>query len=260
MFINPATYLSIPSRIISLVPSITELLYDLGLQNEIVGITKFCIHPKVLFNAKEKIGGTKNINIKKVISLAPDLIIANKEENIKEQIEQLAVHFPVYLSDVNDYKSAVQMLIDVGILTNKKTAADDIYNRIEKAFETEKRVATKQKKVAYLIWNDPYMTVGGDTFISNMIQKAGLENIYKNEKRYPQITVEDLQKKQPDVILLSTEPYPFKEKHIDELKKHFVKTTILLADGEMFSWYGSRMLLMPTYFKTLMLEIDKSYL
>ena len=258
MFINPTTYLPTPLKIISLVPSITELLYDLGLQNEIIGITKFCIHPEVLLHTKEKIGGTKNINIKKVVHLVPDLIIANIEENIKEQIEELAGHFPVYLSDVNDYKSAMQMIVDIGLITKKKIEAENIFNRIEKAFEAEKMTATKPIKVAYLIWKDPYMTIGGNTFISDMIEKMGLKNIYKNDERYPQITLEELQKKEPDVILLSTEPYPFKEKHLEELKNFFPTTIILLADGELFSWYGSRMLLMPPYFKTLLLDIEKA--
>ena len=257
MFINPATYLSNPIRIISLVPSITELLFDFGLKKEIVGITKFCIHPKALFNTTEKIGGTKNVDIKKIIDLNPDLIIANKEENVQQQIDQLAKLFPVYLSDVSDYTTAITMISEVGLLTNKKKAAEGIINSIEKSFEVEKTIGAKKKKVAYLIWNNPYMSVGSDTFIASMIEKAGFENIFDNEKRYPPISLEELQQKKPDIILLSSEPDPFKTKHVEELKQHFVTTPITLVDGEMFSWYGSRMLLMPGYFKNLVSEIEK---
>lgn len=254
MFLNPANHTSPPQKIISLVPSITELLFTLGLEEQTIGITKFCIHPSNWFTTKQKIGGTKNINIQKIIALAPDLIIANKEENVKEQVEELASLFPVYLTDVNSYASALQMILEVGVITNRKKEAKNIAENIE--INLEKNITCKQKiNVAYLIWKDPYMTIGGDTFISNLLEKIGLENVYKNEKRYPHITIEDLQTAQPAVVLLSSEPYPFKEKHLLELKNHFPQTKILLADGEMFSWYGSRMLLMPAYFKKLIEEI-----
>ena len=254
MFIDPANYISSPKRIISLVPSISELLYTLNLENETIGITKFCIHPSEWFKTKEKVGGTKNIHIKKIIGLKPDFIICNKEENIKEQIEEISKLFPVYVSDVNSYTSALQMITALGEITKRKQEAKNIIDSIEIAF-SKQTTFKKKLSAVYLIWKGPYMTVGGDTFISDILSKIGLDNIYKNEKRYPQVTLEDLQKVQPDIIFLSSEPYPFKEKHLAELKKYFTKTTILLVDGEMFSWYGSRMLLMPAYFKNLLLEI-----
>jgi ABC-type Fe3+-hydroxamate transport system substrate-binding protein len=255
MFIDTATYTGTPKKIISLVPSITELLFCLGLNKHVVGITKFCVHPDSWFKAKEKIGGTKNINIQKIIDLQPDLVICNKEENVKAQIEKIADLFPVYLSDVNSYSSALNMIMDVGNITKSTKQAIDIINGIEDNFRKEKTILPKNKRVAYLIWKDPYMTVGGDTFISNILEKIGLENIFNDQKRYPQITIAQIQNLRPDILILSTEPYPFKEIHLAELKKYFTQTNILMADGEMFSWYGSRMLLMPAYFRKLLLEL-----
>jgi len=258
MFISQKTYLQHPTKIISLVPSISELLYDLNLQTETIAITKFCVHPVTWHKTKEKVGGTKNLSIKKIIDLAPDLIICNKEENVKEQIEEISKLFPVYLSDVDSYESALQMIIDVGKITKRKMEAESIVNKIENAFKNELSTITQHRTVAYIIWKDPYMTIGSGTFINDMLQKIGLINIYNKETRYPQITIENLQHANPDVILLSSEPYPFKEKHITAFKKLFERTKILLADGEMFSWYGSRMLLIPEYFKKLLLEIEKN--
>ena len=258
MFINPDSSYFGASKIISLVPSITELLCDIGLQDQLIGVTKFCIYPKTIFGAKEKIGGTKNINIKKIIALAPDLIIANNEENVKEQIEELAQLFNVYVSCVDTYKAALQMILDVGQITNTKAATETICSNIETGFKRLPFAPAPPKKVAYLIWKDPYMTVGGDTFISDMLRAAGFKNMYENNKRYPVVTLQELQKNQPDLIFLSTEPYPFKEKHVKEMQQLFVKTTIVLVDGEMFSWYGSRMLLMPEYFKKLVQSIEEN--
>lgn len=257
MIISTTSYSPFPKKIISLVPSITELLYHLHLDTETIGITKFCVHPSIWHKNKEKVGGTKNININKIIELAPDLIICNKEENVKEQVEEIAKLFPVYLSDVSSYESALQMITEVGKITNRKIESENIVEEIVTAFEKEITTTVKNKRVAYLIWKDPYMTIGGDTFINDMLEKIGFKNIYNDYKRYPQITLEDLQHVKPEVILLSSEPYPFKEKHIAELKNHFSTTNILLADGEMFSWYGSRMLLMPAYFNRLLLDLEK---
>ncbi len=257
MFISPNSYTLSPKKIISLVPSITELLYHLNMDTEIIGITKFCVHPALWQQTKHKVGGTKNININKIIELAPDLIICNKEENVKEQIEEIAKLFPVYLSDVNSYGAALQMITEVGKISNRKIEAENIVKEIETTFEKEKIIITNNQRVAYLIWKGPYMTVGGDTFINDMLKKIGLSNIYHNQNRYPQITLEDLMNVKPEVILLSSEPYPFKEKHIAEIKNHLPTTKILLADGEMFSWYGSRMLLMPAYFNQLLLKMEK---
>jgi ABC-type Fe3+-hydroxamate transport system substrate-binding protein len=240
-----------PQRIICLVPSITELLFHLGLGNRVVGITKFCIHPTAWFTTKERIGGTKNVNLKKVMALQPDLIIANKEENVKEQIDALAKTIPVYTSDINNLETALQMIAAIGKLTHTVKKAASIVTKIEKNFAGLSKLPTP-KKVIYLIWRNPYITIGGDTFIHDMLHKMGLGNCYAKEKRYPTITTDALKKKKPEWVFLSSEPYPFKEKHIAELQELLPTATIILVDGELFSWYGSKLIKSPQYFKKLM--------
>lgn len=245
----------IPKRIISLVPSQTELLADLCLDAETIGITKFCVHPSNWFKSKEKVGGTKTVNIDIVHQLHPDLIIANKEENVKEQIEQLGIHYPIWLSDVNNLADALQMIADIGTLTGKSFAADSLISNINKAFDELPKMK-KPVKTAYLIWRDPYMTIGGDTFINDMLQQCGFENAFALKTRYPEVSIEDLRIAHCRFVFLSSEPYPFKQKHMDELSKQLPGIKIILADGEYFSWYGSRMLQSPAYFTRLIAQIQ----
>jgi ABC-type Fe3+-hydroxamate transport system substrate-binding protein len=239
-----------PKRIISLVPSQTELLYDLGLNEEVVGITRFCIHPNDWLRSKTRIGGTKQLDLKKIKELQPDLIIANKEENLREQIEELAIDFPVWISDVDNLNNALEMIVSIGIITNKAPKAKEICMRIHDSFSLLKTLQAKLS-TCYLIWREPYMTVGGDTFISNMMQHAGFQNMFVDRKRYPEITVEQLQAAGCQLLLLSSEPFPFKQKHVQELQNLLPDTKIVLVDGEMFSWYGSRLLKAPGYFQQL---------
>ncbi len=251
----------LPQRIVSLVPSQTELLYDLGLENEVAGITKFCIHPRQWFQNKTKVGGTKQVKMEVIHSLQPDLIIANKEENVKEQVEELSKQYPVWVSDVNNLEDAYAMIEQVGKITGRQSTASQISNKIKKAFSQLHTTGNKpaltegRLKTVYLIWQNPFMTVGGDSFIHALLQEAGFHNLFEKETRYPAITVEQLQQKAPDLLLLSSEPYPFKEKHIAEWKERLPGTTVLLVDGEMFSWYGSRLLQAPAYFASLQQQL-----
>jgi ABC-type Fe3+-hydroxamate transport system substrate-binding protein len=257
MLLQPtATLPYTAKRIVSLVPSQTALLHYLGLQQETIGITKFCIHPKEWVKSKTKVGGTKTINIEAVKKLNPDLIIANKEENVKEQIEELANNFNMLVTDVNNVADALQMIIKIGQLTGKEQIAKSLTAKIKSEFE---KISQPEYliKTAYLIWNKPYMTIGGDTFISDILTKCGLQNIFAHKKRYPQITIADLAIAKCQLILLSTEPYPFKQEHINELQQQLPSAKIILADGEMFSWYGSRMLLMPDYLNALLKAINR---
>jgi ABC-type Fe3+-hydroxamate transport system substrate-binding protein len=243
-----------PKKIISLVPSQTELLYHLGLNEEVIGITKFCVHPNEWFKSKTRIGGTKQLHIDKIKELQPDLIIANKEENVQEQIEELSKYFPVWISDVNNLKDAIEMINAVGEMTKKYEVAKSIVNSINKSFSP---LQTRNLKLqtCYLIWQKPYMTIGGDTFISNMMQYAGFENIFAAKTRYPEVTIEDLHIADCRLLLLSSEPFPFTKKHIDDLQPFLPQTKIVLVDGEMFSWYGSRLIKAPAYFQQLQNEI-----
>lgn len=239
-----------PTRIVSLVPSQTELLYRLGLTEQVIGITKFCVHPKEWHQNKIRIGGTKTLNIEKIKTLQPDLILANKEENVREQVEELAKDFPVWVSDVTNLEEALQMIADVGTLVQKETGAQTLVQKIESAF-AQRQTTNEKPRTAYLIWKDPFMTIGGDTFIHDMMAKAGFENVFANKQRYPVVSINDLRTVNCQLLLLSSEPYPFTQKHVGELQPHLSGTKILLADGEMFSWYGSRLLKAPAYFQNL---------
>jgi ABC-type Fe3+-hydroxamate transport system substrate-binding protein len=245
------------SRIVSLVPSQTELLHDLGLEQEVVGITKFCVHPGEWFSNKIKIGGTKTVKISAVQALKPDLIIANKEENIKEQVEELALNNDVLVTDVNNLDDALNMIHTIGRLTGKSTEASQMVKTIEMNFRKLKSQQTgnRKAKTAYLIWKGPLMAAGGGTFINDMMAYCGFQNIFSLEDRYPEVTLEHLAI-ECELILLSSEPYPFKEKHRREIALQLPKATIILVDGEMFSWYGSRLILAAGYFKDLMPELS----
>lgn len=250
---------SAPKRIISLVPSQTELLSDLGLNEEVVGITKFCVHPAAWFYTKKRVGGTKTIDIQGIHSLNPDLIIANKEENLQGQVESLATNYPVFITDVHDLASALSMIVSVGHLTGTSKEATRISDRISNELFTFSRHANTRKSklnTAYLIWKDPIMTVGGDTFIHSMMTICGVRNAFGHMSRYPEISVEDIQKSNCELLLLSSEPYPFKEHHVHELQASLPNTTILLVNGEMFSWYGSRLLQVTSYFKEVFAALE----
>lgn len=244
---------SFPVRIISLVPSQTELLYDLGLTDEVVGITKFCIHPEIWYRSKTRIGGTKNIDFKKISSLQPDLIIGNKEENSKEQIEQLMQLYPVWMSDIKTLNDALDMIGKIGELVNRKANADEIISQIKSNFAT--LINPLPKTCAYLIWKNPYLCAGSDTFIDAMLQACSFQNVFSKLSRYPETDIQLLEQMQPELILLSSEPYPFKEADKVYLQKICPNSKIQLVDGELFSWYGSRLLKSPNYFNNLLAKL-----
>lgn len=239
-------------KIVSLVPSITEALFDLGLtENEIIGRTKFCIHPQDKVKNVTVIGGTKNINIEKIKALQPDLILANKEENIKEQVEALMNDFKVTVTNIETIEDNYYLLKNLGKLLNREEKAQLFNLKIYEILDQTK--LETRIKTAYLIWNNPYMTVGSDTFIHRILSEIGFDNIFKNKTRYPVITTEDLA--DADVIMLSSEPFPFKEKHIEELKAVYPEKKIMIVDGEAFSWYGTHIAKCGNYFKEMLAEV-----
>lgn len=233
-----------PRRIISLVPSQTELLADLNLAEEVVGITKFCVHPNDWFRNKTRVGGTKQYRMEVIKQLQPDLIIGNKEENEQQQIEDLMTHYPVWMSDIYTLEDAVEMIRSIGDLTNRVDQAASMAQQIEKAYTTLETDLMKlpAKRVAYLIWKNPWMAAGRHTFIHHMLQRIGLINIFDDQDRYPAFDLDILAQKKPEFIYLSSEPFPFKEQHIQELQDICPQAQIQLVDGEAFSWYGSRLL------------------
>lgn len=258
-----------PQRIVSLVPSQTELLADLGLGYRVVGITKFCVHPSAWQKpnpsprpadtplpgergrgeGKTIIGGTKSFRFDLIKSLQPDLIIGNKEENYQEGIELLKTEYPVWMSDIVTIEDALAMIQHIGVLTETDKQANELVHQITDAFLGIEKLPSL--RTLYLIWRSPWMAAASGTFIHELLTLAGLQNCLEASSRYPELSEEEMKTFDPQLILLSSEPYPFQQKHVEEIQKIYPRTKILLVDGEMFSWYGSRLSKFPDYLKTI---------
>ncbi|WP_442265758.1 ABC transporter substrate-binding protein [Tenacibaculum sp. ZS6-P6] len=248
------TLKKVPQRIISLVPSQTELLYDMGLEHNIVGLTKFCVHPYHLKQTKTIVGGTKNIKVDKIKQLKPDIILCNKEENTKEIVEICEEIAPVHVSDIFTLNDAIELIRQYGELLACRTDSQKIIQKLEFKISDFKEFMkdVEHKKTAYFIWRNPWMAAGNNTFINHILELNKFENIYKNKERYPEVELKKIRLEgDPDLVFLSSEPYPFKEEHAFEIGRftHHAKT--VFVDGELFSWYGSRLLKSFEYFKKL---------
>jgi ABC-type Fe3+-hydroxamate transport system substrate-binding protein len=229
-----------PQKIISLVPSLTELLIDFGLQNNLIGRTRFCIHPEEIVSEIPVVGGTKNPNLEKIVELNPDLIIANKEENRKEDIEFLRDKFRTLVTNISCVEDALLAIYELGTICGAEKKAKELTTAIQS--ELEDVPPEPVLETAYFIWKNPWMTVGRDTYIHSVMEHFHLKNIFADQTRYPVVELSDLEARKPELILLSSEPYPFKEKHVKEIEDVCNSSKVVLADGEWFSWYGSRML------------------
>lgn len=251
-----------PKRIVSLVPSQTELLYDLALESEIVGITKFCVQPYHFKSTKKIVGGTKKVDFEKIKALKPDFILCNKEENSYDFLMQLEAIAPTYFSDVATFEDTFKLITDVGQICGRRTESSNLINKINfklndfQNFMEDKPV----RKAAYFIWANPWMVAGNDTFINEMMKLNKFTNIYENMSRYPKVEINRIRHEgDPDVVLLSSEPFPFKDEHAIEIGKFTNRTATVFADGEMFSWFGSRMLLAFDYFKQLQIRLESHF-
>ncbi len=243
-----------PMRIISLVPSQTELLYDLGLEDRIVGITKFCVHPYHLKSTKKIVGGTKKVHYEKIRLLQPDIIICNKEENTQEIVSELSKICPVWVTNIIAIEDNFKMITDFGELFNCRSEAQKWNDKLTFAWNNFKNFIEDYpvKKVAYFIWKNPYMVAGSDNFINELLKLNHFHNIYDTKGRYPEIEPEKMHAEgNPDLIFLSSEPFPFKEEDAFELGRFSEPAKIVFVDGEMFSWYGSRLLHAFDYFKKM---------
>ena len=248
------TFETSPSRIISLVPSQTELLYDLGLEDKIIGITKFCVHPYHFKSTKKSVGGTKKVHFEKIRLLQPDIIICNKEENTLEMVEQLRKICPVWVTNIATIEDNFQMITDFGQLFNCRTESQKWNDKLAFALTDFKNyIKDKEiKKVVYFIWKKPFMVAGSDNFINELLKLNHFENIYQNKGRYPEIELKKMRLEgDPDLVFLSSEPYPFAEEDAFEIGRHTHHAKTVFVDGEMFSWYGSRLLKAFDYFKKM---------
>lgn len=236
-------------RVVSLVPSLTALLGALGLEEEVLGLTRFCLEPAGWKERKVVVGGTKDLRRERIAALAPDLILANREENVREQVEALAGVAPVYLCAVADLADDRAMIREVGELVGRGPEAAALAERSAAAFAALPRYAPLRS--LYLIWREPYMSVGGDTFISAVMAAGGFANLLASRTRYPSLSPDELAALEPEVILLSSEPYPFRAQHRAELEALVPGAHVLLADGVPFSWYGSCAAEAPAYLRAL---------
>jgi ABC-type Fe3+-hydroxamate transport system substrate-binding protein len=244
------------------VPSITELLVDLGLNSSIVGITKFCVHPKGLKNEKTIVGGTKTIKREKIISLNPDFIICNKEENTKAIVTTCKEITTTYVSDIYtiaDTLSLIKQFSEIFCCYEEAkeitTVVEDCYNNFLGFIHPQQII-----NVVYFIWKNPWMVAANHTFINHLLKLNKFNNVFSHKERYPEIDIKSLKKVDNlDVIFLSSEPFPFQEKEYLEVQKMFENTKIILVDGECFSWYGTRLLYAFKYFKQLRNHLNSSF-
>jgi ABC-type Fe3+-hydroxamate transport system substrate-binding protein len=233
-------------RIVSLCPSLTELVFDLGLGDSLVGVTKFCVHPADRVRGIEKVGGTKTPKVERIAELAPELVLLNEEENRAEDAEALeAAGLACHISFPKTAIETAEMVRSIGEAVGRPDKAEDIARSIEDAARLVREESEGKSAVryAYLIWREPLMSVSGDTFISDLLRLAGGENAFVDRpKRYPVVEARDLAAAGLDAVLLSTEPYPFQEKHVAEVSRHtgLAPEIFHIVDGEMLSWHGSR--------------------
>lgn len=233
-------------RLVSLCPSLTELLFDLGAGAELVGRTKFCVHPELLVDRVEKLGGTKNPKIARILELEPDLVLMNEEENRLEDAEQIrAAGISVHASLPRTAAETAVMVRSIAAAIHREESGERIAADIEGRAERVRTAATGIAPLtyAYLIWREPWMTINDDTFVAALLALAGGRNVFGNAtERYPTITLDDLRAANPDVVLLSSEPFPFADRHATELETALglPRDRFELVDGELLSWHGSR--------------------
>jgi len=233
-------------RLVSLCPSLTELVFDLGRGDDLVGRTKFCVHPKGRVERVESVGGTKNPKVARIVELAPDLVLLNEEENRREDAEALAAAgVRCHVSFPRDVDDTARMVREIGAVLERRAEAERVAADIERraARVRESARGAPAVRYAYLIWRNPWMVAGADTFVTAMLALPGGVNVFaEHPERYPTVTPEDIAAADPDAVLLSSEPFPFKEKHADELAAvtGLPRGRMDFVDGEYLTWHGSR--------------------
>jgi len=252
------------ARIVSLVPSVTELVCELGLAGQLVGRTGFCIHPCEVVRRIRKVGGTKDVDLDKLRALRPTHVIVNIDENRKEDARALEKFVPELivthpLSPLDN--TALYRLI--GGIFGREREAEALCGRFEDAYEAVRSAthAFPSERVLYLIWRNPWMTVSRDTYISRMLALVNWETVPAGgAERYPRIEPDGAALDEADVVLLSSEPFMFREKHLAETRTlpALRRKKIALIDGEMTSWYGSRAIKGLAYLRRFRGELDRS--
>ncbi|RHW35871.1 iron ABC transporter substrate-binding protein [Lysinibacillus yapensis] len=245
-----------PKRIISICPAITETIFSLKAGNKLIGRTRYCTFPKGKVENIEVVGGTKEVNIEKIKQLEPDLILAEKEENTAEIVQQLEQIAPVFVSEVQSIQDGLRLIETLGQLTSSEEKAATMIQKIKDEFDALPH--EQLGRAAYAIWRKPYMVVGDTTYINDVLKRLGFQNAYNQaEERYPAVSKEQLSAANLDFLFLASEPFPFSEKHLTEFQAFLPDTKILLVDGEMF-WYGAKMIEAAVYFKELIKTVKQS--
>jgi len=226
-----------PRRIVSLVPSLTELVWHLGAGDQLVGRTRFCTEPAGAIASVEIVGGTKNPRVDRIVALAPDLVIANKEENRREDVQALrAAGIDVLLTDPNSVAEALAMVSKLGALLGFETAAAELVSATTAEFA--ERFPPKRPRVFVAVWKDPDMGLGSASYGNDLIERCGAVNVLAGRPRYPGLAPGELADLRPDLILLPDEPYPFKPGDTDA---YSAIAPAIVVDGKLLWWYGPRM-------------------
>jgi ABC-type Fe3+-hydroxamate transport system substrate-binding protein len=239
-----------PRRIVSLIPSTTETLCALGLADRLVGVTVYCVEPREALRGKTRIGGEKNPDLAKIRALAPDLVVANVEENVREHIEALrAAGVPVWVTYPRTATGAIAMIRELGALTGTGARADALAGALERRLAEVRAAAARRPPVSvfYAIWRNPWMTVGRDTYVHDVLAVCGGRNVFGDHgDRYPAVTLAEVAARRPAVILLPDEPFRFRRAHLADFAPYgdvpaVEAGRIHLVDGKPFAWHGPRL-------------------
>lgn len=248
------------NRIVSLVPSITELIYDFDIENKLVGISENCILPKYLRLEKANVGSIENIDINKIRELKPDIIFLEKNAILQEKIITLEEIAPIYVIDVNSLDQAKQNISDLGKLLNCRNSASKILLKIECQLEDLSKI-TKDlsiRKGGYFISESPWVVAGADTFINSMMELLNIKNVFSNLKgRFPTVKGANIHLANPHIILLPSIPFQFDDEHAIDISAHTHDAATFFVDGIVFSWYGSRIIKSLDYLKLLAVKLQE---
>jgi len=232
-----------PRRIVSLVPSLSETLVDLGAEDQLVGVTRFCIHPEHLRREKMRVGGTKGVKVDAILGLSPDLVVANLEENEAQDVMALEIAgVPCWVCDVRTVERAFGLLSDLGTLIGRPEQGNALEKQVREAWMKGREMHRPGlgRKVAYAVWRNPWMWAGHDAYIQSVLRWWGWDP-WPDQRRYPELPMKAVVDAGVEEVLLASEPFPFKEAHLEECGGLPAR----LVDGEAFSWYGSRMRRVP---------------
>lgn len=234
------------ARIVSLVPSVTELLFALGLGPNVVGRTAFCVHPRPAVKKVPSLGGTKKIDFDKLAAARPTHVVVNVDENPKSMVDRIAdTGAEIVVTHPIDVEDNIPLYRTMGAVFGREAAAAGLVRDLETAMAEADAAAARlpRRDVLYLIWKDPWMTVSADTYISRMLAKVGWRTLgHDPGVRYPEVALDDATLERADLILLSSEPFPFKDRHARDLAAQFPAHAekFMRIDGGLVSWYGSR--------------------